>query len=82
MANKGVEIFVPVAFLTVDCGKCGSTDYKLKVLPEGHNGENKAKLYAVECAGCKNVLNLDNNRFLEGKGESSFSPLIKPSGVE
>lgn len=75
--TKGVEIHVPVAFLTVDCGKCGSTDFELKVLPQ----ENKAKLYAVQCSGCENVLNVDEMRFLEGKGKSSFSPLVKPRGV-
>ena len=75
--SKSVEIFVPVNFLTVDCGKCGSTDYKLRVLPQ----ENRAKLYAVQCSKCENVLNLDNNRFLECKGKSSFNPLIKPRGV-
>lgn len=74
---KGVEIFVPRGFLTVDCGSCGSTDYELKVLPQG----NIAKLYAVACSKCGNVLNLANDRTLEGKGKSSFNPLIKPRGV-
>lgn len=76
-AVKCVEIFVPVSFLTVDCGKCGSTDFKLKVLSQ----ENRAKLYSVQCSGCGNVLNLDDQRILEGKGKSSFNPLTKPVGV-
>lgn len=76
-ASKGVEIFVPIGFLTVDCGKCGGTDYKLRVLPQ----ENRAKLLSVQCSKCNNILNLDSNRILEGKGVSSFSPLIKPVGV-
>lgn len=79
--SKSVEIHIPVNFLTVDCGKCGGTDFKLKVLPQVIDGAHKAKLYAVQCSKCANVFDLDSNRFLEGKGESSFSPLIKPTGV-
>ncbi len=81
--RKVVEIHVPVTFLTVDCGKCGSIEYHLKVLPQENETKDghRAKLYAVQCAGCQNVLNLDDQRFLKGKGESSYSPLIKPLGV-
>lgn len=82
-ASKGVEIIIPFAgrFLTVDCGKCGGTDYKLKVLPVGDTTAPQAKLYKVECVKCKNVLNIDENRIIEGKEKSSFSSIIKPVGV-
>ncbi len=82
--NKGVEIIVPVAFLTVECAECGSLEYHVKTLPQVHEGEQKGKVYAIECAGCENVMNLDDNRFLVSKkpGKISFNPLIKPKGVE
>ncbi len=81
--NKIVEIHIPVTFLTVDCGKCGSMEFYLKVLPQENETKDchRAKLYAVQCVGCENVLHLNNQRFLEGKGKSSYNPLIKPMGV-
>lgn len=81
--HKGVEIVIPFGgkFLTVDCGKCGGSDYQLKVLAVGDVTSPQAKLYKVECSKCKNVLNIDENRIIEGRGKSSFSPIIKPIGV-
>ena len=72
------HMFVPRVLLTVDCGKCGSMSYQLKVLPQ----DGKARLVYVQCVGCGNRLDIDEHRMIEGKGKKSFSPIIQPIGAK
>ncbi len=67
------HLFIPRSILTVDCGKCGSMSYQLKVMPQNQ----KARLVYVQCAGCGNRLDVDEHRFIAGKGNKAFSPLAK-----
>ncbi len=76
--NPMIDVIVPMALLTVDCGNCGSFDYRLRVAPQKIRGEMAAKLTRIECAGCGTILVLTKSGHIEGKGESSFSPLLRP----
>ncbi len=71
--NPLTDVIIPLALLTVNCGNCGSFDYRLRVAPQ--NG--RAKLVRIECFECGNILIVDDKGFLEGKGKSSFSPLLQ-----
>lgn len=72
--NPMLDVVIPLALLTVDCGNCGSFDYRLRVAPQ----KDRAKLVRIECTGCGTCLIVDSDGFLEGKGHSKFSPLIRP----
>ncbi len=78
-ANPMTDIIIPMALLTVDCGNCGSFDYRLRVAPQHVNGSVRAKLTQIECSGCGTVLVLTNTGHIEGKGKSKFSPLLRPT---
>lgn len=68
------DIVVPVSFLTLRCGKCGNTDFKVKILPQN----NQPTVQAISCSKCRNTWRVDNRRFLEDGGQIDFNNLFDP----
>ena len=73
--NKPVEapsIVIPLSFYTLRCGKCGSTDFKVKILPQN----DQPVVQAIRCSECANTWRIDNKRFMQGAGKMDFDNLF------
>lgn len=73
VANKSPSIIIPINFYTLECGKCESTNWQVKILPQ----DGQPVIQAIRCS-CGNTFRIDNQRKLDGSGLINFDKLLKP----